>query len=174
MTEPVTGEGRTKGTKRIIGVAGEEPYRPHKRTEVERRSPYPFRSGVKCPEEGDDEVESEVRGEAEAGMAQGGEALGAAALLEYLREKDAQDRQERMQAFELQKKALEQERERHRLAEERFLDRREEEEQKRREEEETRRQLDDVRRRDDRREETRVREKRELLNERFRHVQGWE
>ncbi len=83
MTEPVTGEGRTKGTKRIIGVAGEEPYRPHKRTEVERRSPYPFRSGVKCPEEGDDEVESEVRGEAEAGMAQGGEALGAAALLEY-------------------------------------------------------------------------------------------
>ncbi len=66
---------------------------------------------MKCPEEGDDEVESEVRGEAEAGMAQGGEALGAAALLEYLREKDAQDRQEMMQAFELQKKALEQERE---------------------------------------------------------------
>ncbi len=63
---------------------------------------------------------------------------------------------------------MEQERERHRLAEERFLDRREEEEQKRREEEETRRQLDDVRRRDDRREETRVREKRELLNERLK------
>ncbi len=171
MTEPVIGERGTKRIKKSAGVTGEGSYRPHRKAVTEERSPYLIRStGAKCPEEGDTEAEAEVlRAEEEAVMARrGDEESTAAALLQYLRERDAQDREERAQAMELQRLVLEQEKERHRLAEERLIARREEDEQRRRDEEETRRTLDDERRCKERHEDTRVRERRELLNERLK------
>ncbi len=44
MTEPVAGEGGTKGSRRNAGIAGKESYRPHQKTVTEKRSPYPIRS----------------------------------------------------------------------------------------------------------------------------------
>ncbi len=169
MTEPGTGEGR-KRIGKSSGVASGGSYRSHRKTVVEERSPYPFRSsGVKYTKGSDTETEVEVESaEVVAVMARRGEEeLTAAALLQYLREKDAQDREERVKAMELQRLAFEEEKERHRLAEERLLARREEDEQKRREEE-TRRNFDDARRQNERREDTRAREKRELLHDRLK------
>ncbi len=170
MTEPAAGEGGTKGGRRNPGIAGKESYRPHQKTVIEKRSPYPIRSsGVKCLEEGDSEAEFEGAREAYAGMARQEEAGDStSALIKFLMEKDAQDRRDRAEELAVQREMLEQEKKRHQLAEEQIRASREAEELRWRETEESRRTYDNDRRQRERREDARVRELRELLNERLK------
>ncbi len=173
MTESGPGEGRRRTKKSSVIAAEGGPYRPYRRTVADKRSPYPVRgSDAKYKEEEKTETElaeeSEVD-EVEDEMSRRGEEENAiTAFLQYMREKDERDREERREAEEARRIAKEQEGARDKEEEERRRRRKEEKDERRQGEEAARRREEDERRRDYRREDDRVRERRELLQEKLK------
>ncbi len=169
MTEPGQGEARRR-TKKSSGVSTDkELYRPRGRPAVKTRSPYPFRpSDAKYEEESGAESELVEDSEVEVGMLRRGEESEVASLLRYLVEKDEKDREERKAAEEMSRKAKEEETARMREEEERVRRRKEEGEDRRLGEEAARRREEEERRRTSRLEDDRVRERRELLQEKLK------
>ncbi len=172
MTEPGPSEVRRR-TKKLSGVSTDkELYRPKGRPAVKTRSPYPFRfSEVKYEEESGGESELVEDSEVEVlqeEMSKRGEESEVASLLRYLVERDEKDREERKIAEEVNRKAKEEEAARKREEEERARRRREEGEDRRLGEEAARRREEEERRRTSRLEDDRVRERRELLQEKLK------
>ncbi len=174
MTEPGQSEAR-KGTKKLSGVSTKgDLYRPGGRPVVKTRSPYPFRNSVvKYEELSGGESESEILEGSEVEvvqeeMSRRGDEGEVAALLRYLVEKDEKDREERKAAEERSRVAREEEAARLREEGERALRRREEGEERKQGEETARRRDEEERRRMTRLEDDRVRERRELLQEKLR------
>ncbi len=174
MTEPGQSEAR-KGTKKLSGVSTEgDLYRPGGRPVVKIRSPYPFRNSVvKYEELSGGESESEILEGSEVEvvqeeMSRRGDEGEVAALLRYLVEKDEKDREERRAAEERGRMAREEEAARIREEGERALRRREEGEERKQGEEAARRRDEEERRRMTRLEDDRVRERRELLQEKLK------
>ncbi len=187
MTEPGLGEVRRR-TKKSSGVStGKELYRPTGRPAVKTRSPYPFRpSEARYKEESGAESEPVEDSEEEVEMSKRGDDSEVASLLRYLVEKDANDREERKAAEEVNRREKEEEAARMREAEERHRKEKEEETARRREEEErarrrkeddedrrrgedaTRRREEEERRRASRLDDDRAREKRDLLLEKLK------
>ncbi len=108
MTEPGPSEARRR-TKKSSGVnTGKELYRPTGRPAIKTRSPYLFRpSETKYEEESGAESELVEDSEAEVEMSKKGEEGEVASLLRYLVEKDANDREERKAAEEVNRREKE-------------------------------------------------------------------
>ncbi len=162
-------EDRERRTKKLSGVSTDTgPYRPSKRPVVNSRSPYPLRdSEVKYEEESEFVEDSEVEILHEE-MSRRGEESELASLLRYMVERDDREREERKKEEELNRKAREEEATKMREEVERVRRRREEEEDRRRDEEAARRREEEDRRRTSRLEDDRVRERRELLQEKLK------
>ncbi len=172
MTEPGQSEARRR-TKKLPGASTDkELYRPRGRPAVKTRSPYPFRASEVKYEEASN-IDSEVAEDSEVellqeSMAKRGDEGEVAALLRYLVEKDEKDREERKEAEERNRRAKEDEAARRREEEDRARRYREEGEDRRRGEEAARRREEEERRRASKLEEDKIRERRELLQEKLK------